>query len=81
MDDFITTYKSWISFRQQCAREEPTAQERVIMANLDNIKKRAWNALPATRRQEIVTQLIGEGVLPEGVRWAMDIFDAKVVEL
>lgn len=81
MDQFVKVYKSWLATRQEAARKELTAAQRVAMAKIDNEKRRMWNDLPESRRKQIVEELVKEKILPDAVLTCMEIFDAKVISI
>jgi len=79
MDNFVEVYKKWLITHHTQKDESLTPAQRTALAIMDNVKKRAWNALPEMRRIEIVAELILDGILPREVATILNVFDAKVV--
>jgi len=79
MDPFIKIYKDWLAARAWAERYEMTAKQRTALAGADSVKKKAWLALPETRRREIIKELILQDLMPDSLLTAMNIFEARVV--
>ena len=79
MDPFIKIYKDWLEAREWAEQYELTAKQRTALAGADSAKKKAWLALPALRRQEIIKELIVQDLMPDSLLTAMNIFEARVV--
>lgn len=79
MQEFIDAYKKWLQARSWGAQHELTAKQRIILAQADNAKKKAWNTLPESRRKAIVEEMVLQGILPKIVINCMEIFDARII--